>query len=101
MCIRDRHYHNNDYWTPAGGGMMPGVFWNIQDGSRDRTAVYAEWEATKSTQWMTLLGARVEQVKMDAGQASGYNMAPTAMGLQLRDANAFNAQSHALSLIHI
>ena len=95
MCIRDRHYHNNDYWTPSGGGMMPGVFWNIQDGSRDRTAVYAEWEATKSTQWMTLLGARVEQVKMDAGQASGYNMAATAMGLQLRDANAFNAQNHA------
>ncbi len=90
-----QHYHNNDYWTPSGGGMMPGVFWNIQNGTRDRTAVYAEWEATKSTQWMTLLGARVEQVKMDAGQASGYNMAATAMGLQLRDANAFNAQSHA------
>jgi iron complex outermembrane receptor protein len=75
--------------------MSPGTFWNIKDGERDRTALYAEWEARKSAQWMTLVGARAEQVKMDAGQVRGYNTAAAAMGFQARDAAAFNAQSHA------
>lgn len=90
-----QQYRNNDYWTPSGGGMMPGTFWNVQDGQRDRTAVFAEWEASRSAQWMTLVGARVEQVKMDAGQARGYSTTAAAMGFQVRDASAFNAGSHA------
>ncbi len=87
-----QQYRVNDWWTPSGGGMAPGTFWNIRDGERDRTAVYAEWEARKSAQWMTLLGARVEQIKMNAGQAGGYN--PAGGGNQGRDANAFNTQNH-------
>lgn len=90
-----QRYRNNDWWTPSGAGMAPGTFWNIRDGERDRTALFAELERRKSAQWMTLIGARVEQVRMDAGLAAGYNMAPAAMGNQARDANAFNAQSHA------
>ncbi len=100
-----QQYRINDWW-PASGAMMwsptttsyaqPGKsFWNIQNGQRDRTALFAELETRKSAQWMTLVGARVEQVKMDAGQVQGYNMAAAAMGAQARDANAFNAQSHA------
>ncbi|WP_114968168.1 TonB-dependent receptor [Rhodoferax ferrireducens] len=88
-----QQYRINDWWTPSGGGMSPGTFWNIKDGERDRSALYAEWEARKSTQWMTLLGARVEQVKMNAGNVVGYN--PAGMGNQARDANAFNALSHS------
>ena len=90
-----QQYRINDWWPASGGGMMPGTFWNIKDGQRDRTALFAELETRKSAQWLTLLGARVEQVKMDAGNAAGYNMAAAAMGFQARDANAFNAQSHA------
>jgi len=90
-----QQYRLNDWWPASGAAMMPGTFWNIKDGERDRTALYAEWEARKSAQWMTLIGARVEQVKMDAGKAAGYNMAAAAMGFQARDANAFNAQSHS------
>jgi iron complex outermembrane receptor protein len=100
-----QQYRINDWW-PASGAMMwsptttsyaqpDKSFWNIKDGERDRTALFAELETRKSAQWMTLIGARIEQVKMDAGQATGYNMAAAAMGLQPRDANAFNAQSHS------
>lgn len=90
-----QQYRLNDWWPASGAGMMPGTFWNIRDGERDRTALFAELETRKSAQWMTLIGARVEQVKMDAGQAAGYSMLPTAGGNQKRDADAFNAQSHA------
>jgi len=100
-----QQYRINDWWTASGAMMwspsttayeQPGKsFWNIRDGERDRTALYAEWEARKSAQWLTLIGARYEQVKMDAGAAVGYSTAANAMGFQVRDAAAFNAQSHA------
>jgi len=90
-----QQYRINDWWPASGAGMSPGTFWNIQDGERDRTALFAEWEARKSAQWMTLVGVRVEQVKMDAADVRGYNTAVAAMGFQSRDSLAFNAQSHA------
>ncbi|OGB30064.1 MAG: TonB-dependent receptor [Burkholderiales bacterium RIFCSPLOWO2_02_FULL_66_35] len=85
-----QRYRINDWWTPSGGGMYPGTFWNIRDGERDRTGLWSEWESRPSAQWMTLVGARVERVKMNAGSAVGYN--PAGMGFQARDANAFNAR---------
>lgn len=85
-----QQYRLNDWWPPSGAMMMPGTFWNIKDGQRDRTALFGEWEARKDEQWMTLLGARVEQVKMDAGDVVGYNPGNIASN-QARDANAFNA----------
>ncbi|MBA4261099.1 MAG: TonB-dependent receptor [Comamonadaceae bacterium] len=90
-----QQYRVNDWWPPSGGGMWPGTFWNIRDGERDRTALWGEWEARKSAQWMTLFGARVEQVKMNAGSAVGYN--PAGGGFQGRDAAAFNALDHQRS----
>ncbi len=84
-----QQYRLNDWWPPSGANMYPGTFWNIKDGQRDRAALFGEWEARKDEQWMTLLGARVEQVKMDAGDVVGYN--PAGMGNQGTDANAFNA----------
>ncbi|MBB1075979.1 TonB-dependent receptor [Rhodoferax sp. 4810] len=104
-----QQYRINDWWPASGAGMwsptttsyaQPGKsFWNIKDGERDRTALYAEWEAHKSAQWMTLVGVRVEQVKMDAGDVQGYNpltngMAPM-MNYQMRDGNAFNLLDHS------
>jgi iron complex outermembrane recepter protein len=87
-----QRYRINDWWTPSGGGMYPGTFWNIRDGERDRNGVWSEWESRSSAQWTTLIGARVEQVKMNAGSAVGYN--PAGGGFQGRDANAFNARDH-------
>lgn len=92
-----QQYRLNDWWPPSGSGMYPGTFWNIKDGQRDRTAIFGEWEARKSAQWMTMVGARFEQVKMNAGQVSGYaatNGMSSMMNYQLRDSSAFNALDH-------
>jgi iron complex outermembrane recepter protein len=86
-----QHYRLDDWWPPSGAGMWPGTFWNIKDGERDRTALFGEWEARQRSDWMTSLGARVEQVKMNAGDVVGYNPA-NLMSFQARDAAAFNAQ---------
>lgn len=84
-----QHYRLNDWWPPSpsslagmfsapgvpatSGGMAPDTFWNINDGRRDRAALFAEWEAKPDPRWLTLIGARYEQVKMDTGPVQGYN----------------------------
>jgi iron complex outermembrane receptor protein len=87
-------YQLDDYWTASGGGMGPGTFQNINQGERDRTALFGEWESRFNPQWMSLLGVRYERVASDAGNVHGYSTAAMAMGNQVVDANAFNAQSH-------
>lgn len=88
-------YRLNDWWPASGSGMWPGTFVNINDGERDRKALFAEWEAHRSSQWTTLLGLRYERVTMDAGNVVGYN--PAGSGNQARDANAFNASDRSRS----
>ncbi len=90
-----QRYSLDDWWPASGGGMWPGSFWNVKDGKRDRNALFGEWEAQRGTQWTTLLGARYEHVKTDAGDAQGYN--PAGMGNQGVDANNFNRVSHSRS----
>ncbi|MDD2741451.1 MAG: TonB-dependent receptor [Rhodocyclaceae bacterium] len=87
-------YQLDDYWTASGGGMAPGTFQNINQGERDRTAVFGEWESRFNPQWMSLLGVRYERVASDAGNVHGYSTSAMAMGNQVIDATAFNAQSH-------
>jgi iron complex outermembrane receptor protein len=73
-------YRLDDWWPPAPdcgvgnciGGMAPLTFWNINDGKRDRKALFGEWEAKWNTQWTSLLGLRVEHVRTDAREVSGY-----------------------------
>ncbi|MEW6131632.1 MAG: TonB-dependent receptor [Pseudomonadota bacterium] len=84
-------YRLDDWWPPSGAGMWPGTFWNINDGERDRYAVFGEWEAKHGAQWTSVLGLRHETVKMDTGNVRGYD---TVLGPTLVDAAAFNAQSH-------
>jgi len=82
-------YRLNDWWPPSPadltgmlsggvqattGGMAPNTFWNINGGKRDRLGLFAEWEANWNPQWLTLLGVRAEQVKMDTGPVQGYNV---------------------------
>jgi iron complex outermembrane recepter protein len=62
-----QRYRLDDWWPASGSGMWPGTFVNINDGERDRKALFAEWEAHRSSQWTTLLGLRYERVTMDAG----------------------------------
>ncbi len=97
-----QRYTLKDWWPPSGtGGMSPNTFLNINDGERDRNALFAEWERRPSAEWMTLLGIRYERVSTDAGMVHGYNLAtfPTAgaggMMNQTRDAVAFNNANRA------
>jgi iron complex outermembrane receptor protein len=91
-----QHYTLDDWWPPSGGGMWPGTFYNINDGERNRFALFGEWESQLNAQWKTLLGARYENVQMDTGPVRGYNPNTNGMGMmvnnQQKDAAAFNAQ---------
>ncbi|BBP45355.1 TonB-dependent receptor [Thiosulfatimonas sediminis] len=69
----------NDYWVanPASAGMSPNTFWNINNGTRDRYAAFAEWQAQVNEAWKTRLGARFERVQSDADEVQGYHDADT------------------------
>ncbi len=96
-----QNYRLDDWWPAVVGaaGMGPNAFWNINNGKRDRTALFGEWEKNLNPQWMTLLGLRYERVNTNAGQVHGYNLAtfPTVgaggMMNQTRDAVSFNNAS--------
>jgi iron complex outermembrane recepter protein len=94
-----QQYRLDDWWLPSGAAMWPYEFLNVNDGQRDRYAVYGEWEINKG-RWMHILGARFENVEMDAGPVHGYNLDtyPTSgvggMGNQTRDAALFNSERH-------
>ncbi len=90
-----QRYRLDDWWPASGSGMWPGTFVNINDGERDRQALFGEWESRASASWMTLLGLRYERVTMDAGDVAGYN--PAGGGNQGRDANLFNARDRSRS----
>jgi iron complex outermembrane receptor protein len=83
-----QRYRLSDWWAPSGGGMAPNTFWNINDGQRDRAAVFAEWDARWSPQWFSQLGLRGEAVTMNAGKVQGYN---TSMANYAAESAAFNA----------
>ncbi len=89
-----QRFRLDDYWTASGGGMGPGTFQNINNGERDRTALYAELESQLTSEWVTLVGVRYERVNMDADDVHGYNTAMTAPGMQYMDSTAFNDQDH-------
>lgn len=86
-----QRYRLEDYWSPVANSMMmgPGTFVNINNGQRDRYALFAEWETNWRSQWLTQLGARGEAVRMDAGAVQGYNV-----GTYGAAASAFNARDH-------
>jgi len=90
-------YTLDEWWPASGGSMLPGTFVNINDGQRDRDALYGEWEHRHDAHWLTLLGARYERVSSDAGEVRGYDPTTNGMGMmasyQKRDADAFNAAS--------
>jgi iron complex outermembrane receptor protein len=87
-----QRYRLDDYWDASGTGMMsPNIFWNINNGERDRYAVFSEWEANWSSQWMTLAGMRYERVEMDTDDVQGYNTGMAFIG----DATAFNNADHS------
>lgn len=87
-----QRYRLNDYWSPSGSGMWPNTFENINDGQRDRAALFSEWESQRSADWLTLFGVRYENVQSDAGDVHGYG---NMMGKQNAEAAAFNARERS------
>jgi iron complex outermembrane receptor protein len=94
-----QRYRLDDWWPPVAGsmGMGPNTFLNINNGKRDRTAVFGEWEKRLGPQWLTLVGARHERVSANADPVHGYNQdtfpsaAPATDRMnQGRDAASFN-----------
>lgn len=95
MGVERQTYVLYDWWPPVGGSMGPNAFWNIDDGRRLRTGVYAEWEARWSPQWTTLAGLRGDRVVTNAAAVQGYDNGLGA--IWGNEAAAFNAQSHRRS----
>lgn len=86
-----QRYTLDDYWDPSGAMMRPNRFLNINNGERDRTALFAEWEKQHGSAWSSLAGVRYEHVRTNADAVQGY-VNTNAMGSnQLRDSTAFNA----------
>ncbi len=81
-------YRLDDWWDPSGKGMWPDTFWNINDGERDRMALFSEWESQWDAQWQSQFGVRYERVDMNTGEVQGYNTSYDA------EADAFNATDH-------
>ncbi len=90
-----QNYQLSDYWPPSGtGNMAPGTFQNINDGERNRIALFGEWEQQVNPAWLTLVGLRFEHVATDASEVHGYG---GAAGNQIPEAAAFNASDRSQS----
>ncbi|QFY89041.2 TonB-dependent receptor [Magnetovirga frankeli] len=85
-----QNYTLDEWWNASGKGMAPNTYINFNNGERDRRALFGEWEASWSPQWLTQLGLRYERVNMDTGPVQGYS--PTYEGV---DASLFNAADRA------
>jgi len=85
----------NDYWPAVSATSMmgPNTYVNINNGTRDRFAVFAEWEQQWNARWSTLLGIRDELVKTDAGAVQSYGS--MMMASDTAAAATFNASDRA------
>ncbi|MCF7969807.1 MAG: TonB-dependent receptor [Methylococcaceae bacterium] len=81
----------NDYWpaTSTLPSMMgPDTFLNLNNATRDRFGLFAEWERIWSDEWQTMLGLRYDRTMADTGDVQGYNTSYDKQALE------FNALDH-------
>jgi iron complex outermembrane recepter protein len=80
--VESQRYRMSDGWNSIGPWVTgapqlsmkgDGPFMNINNGQRDRLAVFGEWEADWSPQWLSQLGLRSEAVQMNTGTVQGYS----------------------------
>lgn len=97
-------YTLDDYWVanPDAPGMSPNTFWNINNGTRDRNAIFAEWIKEVNPAWKTRLGARYELVNMNADEVQGYHDADSFMGgtkitNEATESAAFNSSDRSVT----
>jgi iron complex outermembrane recepter protein len=97
-----QHYTLYDWWSPSGTAMMsPNTFLNINNGKRNRYAVFGEWQTHFAQGWKSLIGVRHETVVSGTGCVHGYN-SPICQttgaggpGNQTTDAVAFNTSDRS------
>ncbi|HRD47713.1 MAG TPA: TonB-dependent receptor, partial [Caulobacter sp.] len=84
----------DDWWPPVPGSMMmsPNTYVNINDGQRDRTGVWAEWNGRIAEGWSLLAGLRLERVETAAGDVQPYSWTGMMNAADAAAATAFNAR---------
>lgn len=85
----------NDIWPAVPGSMMmgPNDYININDGKRQRLAVFAELNQQLTAKLLLNYGARLEQVSTNTGTVQAYsNMMMGMMAADAVAAQAFNQQ---------
>ncbi|MDO4708604.1 MAG: TonB-dependent receptor [Pseudomonadota bacterium] len=89
-----QRYRLDDWWPPAGRMMWPESFWNIRQGQRLRSSVFAEWEQQLAEGWMLQGGIRYSRISTRSGEVQGYDTDPAPPGswpMTAADAARFNA----------
>ncbi|MGI2108712.1 TonB-dependent receptor plug domain-containing protein [Shewanella frigidimarina] len=68
-------YQLDDTWPAIEGAAMmgPNDYVNINDGERQRVALYGEWQQTLNTRWWLSAGVRYEYVSTSTGEVQPYN----------------------------
>lgn len=97
-------YRLDDWWPPSGSGMWPEAFWNLRDGRRQRSALFAEWEGALDAQWTLLAGLRHARVHSTTGKVQGYDNDPTPPGSWMMtdaDMRAFNQRDRVRNDTHL
>lgn len=91
-----RRFSLDDWWPPVSGSMMmaPDTYRNINDGQRDRIALFGEWEGRIAPKWTVLAGLRAERVSTDAGVVQGYGCGMMCAA-DTAAAAAFNARDRS------
>lgn len=91
-----RRFRLDDWWPPVSGSMMmaPNTYRNINDGQRDRIALFGEWEGRIAPAWSLLAGLRAERVSTDAGVVQGYGCGMMCAADNAA-ATAFNARERS------
>lgn len=89
-------YQLDDYWPGIPGSMMMGPkdYININDGKRQRLALFADSNTSFDHGWLLNAGIRIEHVTTDAGEVQAYNNMPM-MGMPNMDAAAAEAFNQA------
>jgi iron complex outermembrane receptor protein len=87
--VEGQYYTLYDSWPAVGGVMGPNTFWNVDDGRRDKLALFAEWEGRWRETVVGQVGVRGERVGSNAAAVQGYDNG--LAGLWGNDAAHFNA----------
>ncbi|MBB1388549.1 TonB-dependent receptor [Shewanella sp. SG44-6] len=68
-------YQLDDTWPAIEGSSMmgPNDYVNINDGKRQRAALYGEWQHTLNSRWWLSAGVRYEYVSTNAAEVQPYN----------------------------